>query len=421
MKTFIHALAAVIVLIVDWLAGTSRHVDDPHRGALIRFVVKHPWLTAAGAASAALIAATLVVVSGVVPIKASSGHWAITARLLDFAKLRSVATHSLGIQAPPLDDEALVLRGAGHYEHGCYPCHGGPGVGVPPVMAAMTPDPPELTDRLSRYNAEQLFSIVKHGIKFTGMPAWPVQQRDDEVWAMVAFLRRMPDLNAAGYRRLAYGEPATTSEEEPSLAAAGAASPPPAVREICWRCHGVDGTGRGPGAFPSLAGQRAEYLYLSLRAFADRTRLSGTMSEIASRLSDEAMRSAAVYYSELPPRQADASGDAAAVARGAEIAARGVPAQDIPPCAECHGPAASPKNPAYPRLEGQHARYLVSQLGLLKERRRGGSPNVALMHVFVDRLRPDQIRDVTLHYGSLASQTVVRAAASVDSPAALAR
>jgi cytochrome c553 len=401
VKTFLHAVAAVIVLILDWLTGTSGHVDDPQRGPLVRFVVKHPWLTAAGAASAALIAATLVVVSGVVPIKASAGHWAITARLLDFAKLRSVATHSLGTQAPSLDDEAFVLRGAGHYESGCYPCHGRPGTGVPPVMAAMTPPPPELTDRLTRYTPEQIFSIVKHGIKFTGMPAWPVQQRDDEVWAMVAFLRRMPDLDADGYRRLVYGESADEADAGPSLPASAAASPPRAVQEICWRCHGTDGTGRG--AFPSLAGQRAEYLHASLRAFADRTRFSGTMSGIAAGLSDEAMRTASAYYAGLPPREPERAADPAALERGAAIATRGVPAQDIPPCAECHGPTGQPRNPAYPRLATQDARYLVSQLELLKGRLRGGSPNVALMHVFVDRLRPEQIRDVALHFASQAS------------------
>ena len=404
MKTLLHAVAAAIVLIIDWLSGASRQADEPARAPLIRFIVKHPWLTAAGVASAAMIAAALVVVSGVVPIKASSGHWAITARFLDFAKLRSVAMHSLGVQAPSLDDEVLVLRGAGHYENGCYPCHGRPGAGVPPVMAAMTPDPPELTDdALSRYTTEQLFSIVKHGIKFTGMPAWPVQQRDDEVWAMVAFLLRMPDLDASGYRRLAYGEPADEADAEPSLPAIVAAPPPRAVQEICWRCHGIDGIGRGAGAFPSLAGQRAEYLHASLRAFADRTRFSGTMSGIAAVLSEEEMRAVAAYYAGLPPREPERAGDPAALDRGAAIATRGVPAQDIPPCAECHGPGGPPRNPAYPRLATQHARYLVSQLELLKERRRGGSPNVALMHVFVDRLRAEQIRDVALHFASLAS------------------
>ena len=41
---------------------------------------------------------------------------------------RSVATHTLGVKPPPLADPALVLKGAGHYETGCRPCHGGPGL-----------------------------------------------------------------------------------------------------------------------------------------------------------------------------------------------------------------------------------------------------------------------------------------------------
>jgi cytochrome c553 len=254
---------------------------------------------------------------------------------------------------------------------------------------------------LSRYTAEQLFTIVKHGIKFTGMPAWPVQQRDDEVWAIVAFLRRMPELDATEYRRLAYGVQGAVAEIEPPLPAAGQQPPPQAVREVCWRCHAVDGTGRGPGAFPSLAGQRAEYLYASLRAFADRSRHSGIMSGIAANLSSESMRAIASYYEGLPPRAATTVTDHSLIARGARIAEGGDPDKDIPACVECHGPTDQPKNPAYPRLAAQHVPYLASQLELLRSRHRGGSPNVALMHVFVDRLRPEQIRDVTRYYASL--------------------
>jgi cytochrome c553 len=396
-----HAVVAVVALIVGWLLGASRNREEAARAPIIRFIVKHPWLTAAALTAVVVTGATLVVISGVMPVKASSGHWAITARLLDFAKVRSVATHSLGIQSPPLDDEALLLRGAGHYESGCYPCHGRPGAGVPPVMAAMTPDPPELMGTLSRYTPEQLFSIVKHGIKFTGMPAWPVQQRDDEVWAVVSFLRRMPALDATEYRRLAYGERGILPDAAPSVPTIGVQPPPRAVRDVCWRCHGVDGLGRGPGAFPSLAGQRAEYLHASLRAFADRRRFSGIMSPVAASLSDQAMREAAEYYAALPPREAERSGDSSTIERGALVAARGIPDKDIPACAECHGPTDAPKNPMYPRLAAQHPRYLTSQLDLLKARRRGGSPNVALMHAFVDRLSPAHIRDVTVYYGSI--------------------
>jgi cytochrome c553 len=344
----------------------------------------------------------VLVISGVVPVKASSGHWRITAAFLDFAKTRSVSTHAWGVHAPPLADEALVVRGAGHYEIGCLPCHGGPGRIVPPVMAAMTPPPPMLTDRMARWTPEQLFSIVKHGIKFTGMPAWPAQQRDDEVWAMVAFLRRMPQLDAGAYRRLVYGDAGSSSDSSPSLPTTGSQAPPAVVRNVCWRCHGLDGTGRDADAFPSLAGQRAGYLYGSLRAFADRQRFSGIMSGIAAGLDDDDMRGAAMYYASVQSREGRRSGDPPALARGAEIASRGVPDRDIPACAECHGPTDRPKNPAYPMLAGQHVRYLQQQLQLLQQRRRGGTVNVGLMHVFVDRLRQDEIRDVTFFYGSAA-------------------
>jgi Cytochrome C oxidase, cbb3-type, subunit III len=72
----------------------------------------------------------------------------------------------------------------------------------------MTPPPPYLPPRIPKWEPNELFYIVKHGIKFTGMPAWPALDRDDEVWAMVAFLRQFPKLDADEYRRLAQGEAA---------------------------------------------------------------------------------------------------------------------------------------------------------------------------------------------------------------------
>jgi cytochrome c553 len=410
MTTLVRAIAALGLVFVAWLLGGSRSREEVVRAPIVRLVVKHPWLTAGAMAIVAIAVAVLLVISGVVPIKASSGHWRVTAAFLDFAKTRSVATHSWGIDAPPLDDEALVLRGASHYETACVPCHGGPEGGVPPVVAAMTPPPPELTRQLSRWTPQELFSIVKHGIKFTGMPAWPIQERDDEVWAMVAFLRRMPRLDAAAYRTLAFGE------QRPALD--GLVSPPTVaheqaavvIRDICTRCHGVDGTGRGPGAFPSLAGQRAEYLYRSLRAFADRQRFSGIMSAIAAQLSEDTMQAVSEYYARLRSRQFAAVTDAAAMSRGDLLANRGLPDRDIPSCADCHAPSDTPRNPAYPLLAGQHQRYLALQLELFKGRRRGGSPYADLMHVFVDRLDQQQIGDVSLYFSTLK-------AASPNSPA----
>ena len=134
----------------------------------------------------------LVMLSGIMPIKASSGHWAITAWLLDFSKQRSVSTHTLGVKAPPLDDPRMVVTGGAYYEIGCRPCHGSPELRQPRIAARMTPPPVYLPPRIAKWEAEELFYMIKHGIKFTGMPAWPAPGRDDEVWAIVAFLKRLP-------------------------------------------------------------------------------------------------------------------------------------------------------------------------------------------------------------------------------------
>jgi cytochrome c553 len=353
----------------------------------------------------------LVAASGIIPITASGGHFAITEWILQFSKERSVATHTIGMKLPPLAEPALVLKGAGHYETACRPCHGSPEHSRPVVPNAMLPPPPYLPDKLAQWEPEELFYIVKHGIKFTGMPAWPTQQRDDEVEAMVAFLIEFPKLDAAGYRRLVHGDAAPSDGGTPLAELARTARPPAQLSESCVRCHGRDGRGRSLGAFPSLAGQRPEYAYNALAAYARGERPSALMQPIAAGLSEREMRELARHYAE-PPSAVGRGGHGAgqrpvpiqasdSIRRGREIAENGVPAQGVPSCVDCHGPEPSRPNPAYPLLAGQHAEYLVLQLELLKAKRRGGSSYAHLMLKVAPRLSAQQIRDVAQYYASL--------------------
>ena len=55
------------------------------------------------------------------------------------------------------------------------------------------------------------------------------------------------------------------------------------IAEVCARCHGRDGYGRGAGTFPRLAGQRLEYMTRAMRAYADGGRQSGIMAPVAHR------------------------------------------------------------------------------------------------------------------------------------------
>jgi cytochrome c553 len=392
------------------------------------------WLaTAAALLLLAGVGGLLAMAAGIIPIAASAGHFAITERLLIFAKERSLATYTIGQKPPPLGDPALVLRGAGHFEAGCRPCHGAPDLPrLPRVPQAMLPPPPNLSGKVGEYTPEELFYIVKHGIKFTGMPAWPAQQRDDEVAAVVAFLVELPKLDAAAYRRLVHGEPAQAagapgvasrapetgnqpaSHPSQSHRAASTAEPlgvligveraPRVVIASCGRCHGMDGRGRGNAAFPALAGQRLPYLLEALEAYADDRRHSGIMEASAAVLSGDDMRATAEYYSRQPRREArgtEQAADPAAIERGRQIASGGVPDRRVPACRGCHGPGEDDEGRVAPILAGQYAEYLEQMLRLFNEKRRGGGERAHVMEAVGTRLSHEQMHDVAQYYESL--------------------
>jgi len=365
--------------------------------------MKRKLLFIGGSVTLLAIAGFLIAASGIIPIKASSGHWRITEWMLRFSMQRSIATHSLGVKAPPLNDPAMVLQGALHYEIGCRSCHGDPGTTRLPIAGSMTPTPPPLPERIRKSDAKKLFYVVKHGIKFTGMPAWPSQKRDDEVWAMVAFLLKLPELDAADYRELIDGGVSSRPGNAPPDFTLAPAEDK-ALVESCARCHGRDGLGRGREAFPKLAGQRAAYLENAILAYARGGRHSGTMESVAAGLTEPAIRKIAGYYAALPPPRpatTDAGDKTDAIARGKAIALEGIQAQRVPSCVECHGPGAKRGKPAYPHLAGQNAAYLERQLQLFKREERGGSAYAHLMRPVATRLKPAQMRDVALYFESL--------------------
>ncbi len=120
-------------------------------------------------------------------------------RALAGISARSVARQAAGIQAPPLSDPAMVRRGAVLYGELCAVCHGGPGVRPSPVGMGLNPGPPDLADAARALPAHQVYWIVKHGIRMTGMPAFPGRGEGD-LWALVAFVRALPRMSPEAYQ-----------------------------------------------------------------------------------------------------------------------------------------------------------------------------------------------------------------------------
>jgi cytochrome c553 len=348
--------------------------------------------------------------SGLYSVGAAAGHWPMVAWFLHFAMRNSVETHALPLEAPPLDDPALVERGAGHYETGCLPCHGAPGAPANRIPNNMLPEPPYLPPRIAEWSPEELYWIVKHGLKYTGMPAWPAQSRDDEVWAVTAFLLRLPDLTWDEYSALARGAgtqvPDPPSGDPPVPEAPGQlfTMTDAALIGVCVRCHGVDGGGRPSGASPRLDVQSPDYLYRALDEYASGVRPSGIMQPVAAALGEEDARRLAEHYAEAaatheptPPADPDR------IALGRRIATEGAPERQVAPCQACHGLEGGPQNPLFPALNGQYAEFTALQLRLWKQGKRGGGAFARIMEPIVAGMTDAEIEAAAAFYASLPS------------------
>ncbi|WP_051300077.1 c-type cytochrome [Methylobacter luteus] len=317
-------------------------------------VLKITWKRALATAAALFMLAMAIAWSGVLNIGASTGHWAITDWFLHWSMRNTVRTYAALTVDEPAADAGGLTSAAGHYAANCAFCHGAPGEQPARVMKGATPGAPDLAATAHSWTDRQLFWIVKHGVKFTAMPAWPALDRDDEIRRMAAFVRRLPDMTPAEYRALAYGPDGRIAGGKP-------------VRQEdalpdCERCHADDG--RGQPDIPILVGQKPGYLLRALNAYASGKRTSGVMGAAAARLDTDLMQALAKHYAGLPGGLAKArmtaSADLTADDRLAErIFANGLKEANLPPCSRCHAPG---KRPDYPTLAGQKPEYLAARL-----------------------------------------------------------
>jgi cytochrome c553 len=367
---------------------------------LVRLALKRPLQAAAGVVAVIVLVAAGVMLfawSGLYNVAASRGHWYVVDRFLRFGMENSVRARAPDADPPALDDPDLIRLGGAHYHGGCAFCHGAPGSRSSPIVQNMLPSPPDLQDQIPLWTDQELFWLVKHGLKYAGMPAWPAQDRDDEVWAVVAFLRRLPGLDPAAYEKIALGgvEPDPSGGRE----LATAESNPDAVG-ACARCHGSEGQGPASTLVPRLEGQSFEWLSRSLRDYAAGARHSGIMQPLAAALSPRAVTELAQYYARRPLSflEGAAARGSGSVENGRRLATEGDAAEELPACLSCHGPSGSRE---YPRLAGQSARYLSAQLLAWRGGKEGASPTHAIMAPIARRLNDAQIADVSAFFASL--------------------
>ncbi|GGI16933.1 c-type cytochrome [Oxalicibacterium faecigallinarum] len=151
----------------------------------------------------AIVALLIFVYSGVYNVAADEPHLSVIRWAMETTRSNSVKRRDDSVTLPA-DWNSLqrVEQGAKSYAAMCQICHLAPGVEPTAIHKGLNPRPPRLSEEMSHHSPENLFWIVKHGIKMTGMPAWGVSHNDEELWGIVAFLKKLPEVSAQEYKAM---------------------------------------------------------------------------------------------------------------------------------------------------------------------------------------------------------------------------
>jgi cytochrome c553 len=200
------------------------------------------------------------------------------------------------------------------------------------------------------------------------------------------------------FRALAFAAGMLVLSADPALAQKDAkpdlAKAQSIATQVCAACHAGDGNSTAP-ANPKIAGQFPEYLHKQLADFKPlpgkkAARENPVMNGMVANLSDADMKNLAAYYAGQQLKPASAA-DKELAALGQKLWRGGNAVTGVPACGGCHGPAGAGIPAQYPRLAGQYAEYIATQLKSFRDSARSNDRN-GMMRGVAARLSEREIR-----------------------------
>jgi mono/diheme cytochrome c family protein len=103
-------------------------------------------------------------------------------------------------QNPLTNNPDTIADGKEAFSHYCVACHGNDGqnTGVPFVDHMSPPVPSLASPEVQLYTDGQLKWVIDNGIWPSGMPGSKGSLSDDEIWAIVVYLRHLPPAGSQG-------------------------------------------------------------------------------------------------------------------------------------------------------------------------------------------------------------------------------
>ena len=132
-------------------------------------------------------------------------------------QLRALAVPSeyARLTNPVLMNEESMRDGMAHFADHCAQCHGNDGSGNTEMGNGMFPPAPDMRESETQSLSDgDLFYIIEHGIRFTGMPGWGTEtlEGEESSWHLVNFIRHLPKLTPEQIEEMAAMNPRPPAE-----------------------------------------------------------------------------------------------------------------------------------------------------------------------------------------------------------------
>jgi mono/diheme cytochrome c family protein len=109
----------------------------------------------------------------------------------------AVPTEYRRLRNPVLANDESPRNGQEHFADHCASCHANDGSGAVTMGRGLFPPAPDMRGPATQSLSDgELFYVIEHGIRFTGMPAWGTGTLagEESSWHLVNFIRHLPKL-----------------------------------------------------------------------------------------------------------------------------------------------------------------------------------------------------------------------------------
>lgn len=134
------------------------------------------------------------------------------------ARRLSVPASERNATNPFASSPEVLAEMRAHFADHCAICHGNDGSGKTQIGQNLYPKAPDMRlPQTQNLTDGQLYYTIHNGIRLTGMPAWGTDEKDEDSWKLVLFIRHLPQLTSAEEREMKALNPKGPGEKQEEL------------------------------------------------------------------------------------------------------------------------------------------------------------------------------------------------------------